>query len=53
MEVGDGWLLLATPVGGEALVPFAAVTGVAGLPRGSGRRPIAGAGSGWATRCAD
>lgn len=32
LEVGDGWLLLATEAGGLALVPFTAVTGVAGLP---------------------
>lgn len=32
LEVGDGWLLLSTEAGGRALVPFAAVTGVAGLP---------------------
>lgn len=43
LEVGDGWLLLAPEAGGQALVPFAAVTGVGGLPRrvdgtGPGRR---------------
>ena len=43
LEVGDGWLLLATEVRGQALVPFAAVTGVSGLPlrvdgRATGRR---------------
>ncbi|GAA2169360.1 hypothetical protein [Pedococcus bigeumensis] len=30
LEVGDGWLLLATEARGPALVPFPAVTGVAG-----------------------
>jgi hypothetical protein len=43
LEVGDGWLLLASETRGQALVPFAAVTGVTGLPRwvdgrGPGRR---------------
>ena len=37
-QVGDGWLLLTTPARGEALVPFAAVTGVAGLPLRAGGR---------------
>lgn len=42
-DVGDGWLLLETGVAGRALVPFAAVTGVTGLPArvdtaGRGRR---------------
>jgi hypothetical protein len=33
LEVGDGWLLLEMPgARGLALVPFTAVTGVAGLP---------------------
>src|SRR5690349_11967320 len=32
LEVGDGWLVLATEARGPALVPFAAVTGVTGLP---------------------
>jgi hypothetical protein len=44
LEVGDGWLLLATPdARGLALVPFTAVTGVTGFPArvdavGRGRR---------------
>ena len=43
LEVGDGWLVLATDAGSRALVPLPAVTGVTGLPprvdgRGESRR---------------
>ena len=37
VEVGDGWLLLALETRGLALVPFASVTGVTGLPLRGGR----------------
>jgi hypothetical protein len=55
VEVGDGWLLLATQAGGEALVPFAAVTGVTGLPSrvdsgGRGSHPSRRFGLGYALR---
>jgi hypothetical protein len=51
VEVGDGWLLMATEAGGQALVPFGAVTGVTGLPsRASGPGPGRGFGLGYALR---
>jgi hypothetical protein len=54
VEVGDGWLLLASQAG-EALVPFTAVTGVTGLPPrvdsgGRGSHPSRGFGLGYALR---
>lgn len=32
LDVGDGWLLVEGGAGGQAVVPFAGITGVAGLP---------------------
>lgn len=32
LDVGDGWLLMDGGAGGQAVVPFAAIAGVTGLP---------------------